>query len=342
MKNEIIKMVISAILGAGFTTGLANGECPIETWDLTAGQTIDVGSVSVINDAERIYIQYDLDYDQDSDGQIDAEFGTLHVWVGSDLALLPSNPQGIPVPGQFCNADGGACIDASGETSYTVEISFEDLNIVDVDRACDLPLYIVTHAEVVILDPGSGEVVSNETAFGGGQPGPGNRWWFYDVYNVCCQFGTPSLDFCETAFAKGNWVWTTGRKSNPENLPSLRLTKNRWGWAIKLEDTGNSNYEIWSGAGLNNTSKGTLVGTLAVAWDGTNVSVTYNLDSGYCLEEVHIYSDDQVPITTAPGQFGFVSAVDSSEFTKSLELVDEDGDGCVWLIAHAVVCACSP
>src|SRR5688572_22930456 len=115
------------------------GTCGQTTWTLTAGQTIPVGSVTVQNDATNLYVTYDLTYP-------DATFGALHLWVGNRLLNLPANPQGTPVPGQFCQADGGACADATGLTSYTFTIPFTELNIVDISQVCGLPLYVVTHA----------------------------------------------------------------------------------------------------------------------------------------------------------------------------------------------------
>lgn len=307
--------------------------CGTTSWNLTAGQTLDVGTVTVSNDAENIYVTFTLD-DPDYPN---ACFGTLHLWVGNNLDNVPSNPQGTPVPGHFCSADGGACMDVTGMTTYTFSIPFSDLNIVDVNQACGLTLYVVSHAEVD-LDCTDGDT-GHETAFGGPNPGAGNRWWFYGTYTVCCDFGNPPVPFCQTAFAKGGYVWTTDKKSNPEKLPSLNLTKNRWGWAIKLTAAGASSYDIYAGAGLNNTSKGTLVGTLSVNWDGSSATVIYDLTGGHCLEEVHIYAGDSAPTTIAPGQYGYIASFDpnASSHTATLPLSDASNDG-VWLIAHGVVC----
>jgi hypothetical protein len=314
--------------------------CTPTTWDLTAGQTIDVGTVTVTNDTNNLYVTYTLD-DPDYPN---ACFGNLHVWVGNNLDNLPSTPGnaqcpgGAPIPGQFCQVDGGACADATGAQTYTFMIPFSELNIVDVKDACNLALYVVTHAEVDLncTDGNNG----HETAFGGPTPGNCNRWYFYGVYNICCEDGPPPVDFCETAFAKGRWVWTTDKKSNPENLPSLRLTRNRWGWAINLTAPGTTTYDIWAGAGLNNTANGKKVGTLTVDWNGTNATVTYRMFAGCGLEEVHLYAGDARPTTTAPGQYGNLAGFNpnATEHTFNVPLADTNGTDGVWLIAHAVVC----
>ncbi len=329
-----MKKLLTAIAVLMFCFALsisAWAECGTTTWNLTAGQTIDVGSVTVSNDIDNIYITYTLDYPG-------ASFGELHAWVGNSLLNLPANQQGIPVPGQFCQSLGGACYDATGLTTYTFTIPFTALNIVDANAACGSSLYVVTHAEVEIENNGE---IETETAFGGDTPGDGPRWWFYGIYKICCDTGEPPVCLKKTAFAKGGWVWTTDRKSNPESLPSLNLIKNRWGWAINLIAPGTTYYDIWAGAGLNNTSKGVKVGTLTIDWNGAAAIVTYDMLPGYYLEEVHIYADDASPYTTAPGQFGYpvegydVGGVET--FSYVVPLADANATGSVWLIAHAVI-----
>jgi hypothetical protein len=314
-------------------------------WDLRAGQTIDVGSVIVTNDADNIYVTFKLDYqNQDCvDDVVDAEFGTVHVWVGNDLSLIHNGGNSRPAPGQMAQQDGGAQFDATGLTEYTFTLPWDQVNLVGVEDMCnkDLNLYVVTHAEVKLNDCDGNQVGETETGYGGPEDGPGNSWWYYGIYTVCCDGDKPpQAPFCETAFAKGEYVFTTGKKSNPEKLGSLGLTKNRWGWAIELTEAGDTEYEIWAGAGLNDTGKGVHVGTLNVSWDGSQATVTYIMFDGYCLEEVHLFADDGKPNTIAPGQFGNTVEFDPNdnfyEFVN-IPLVDTD-DGSVWLIAHAVVC----
>lgn len=170
-------------------------------------------------------------------------------------------PPGVPVSGQFCQASGGTCYDASGLTACTFVVPLASLSHVDAVKSCDVPLYIVTHAEVTMDRDGDG-ILDHETAFGGDKPGTGPHWWFHGIYTVCCQLGPPPREMgCETAFAKGSRVFTTDKKSNPVKLPSLMPTKNRWGWAINLATRGTTTYDIWAGAGLNSTANGAKVGT---------------------------------------------------------------------------------
>jgi len=289
------------------------------TVDLWAGQFEDVGSVTIYNDGSNLYVTV---Y---SEAGYQAGEEQLKMWVGGDLANMPRNGPGNPQFGQFpykITTDGG--------TTYTFTIPLDDLSLVN---ACGDLIYVVVHADVTT--PGGG----SETAFGGDTGGDtGERWWYYTTYTIQCCDTPPPFDQSETAFAKGGYVWTTAKKSNPENLPSLNLIKNRWGWAINLNGDGTTTYEIWAGAGLNLTSNGTLVGSLSVEVIGSSVTVSYTMTPGYAMQEAHIYVGDLSPTTTAPGQYGHTVYFDplASSYSYTFDATDTNGDG-IWVIAHAVV-----
>lgn len=314
---------------------------------LTAGQTTVVGTVTVNNDANYLYVTYSLDTAAYPGATFQEE---LQMWAGLDLTTVPSTPGGIPIPGQFCKAAGGACSgegglpSAIGQSTYTFTIPFSELSTSGTTDLCDEKLYVFTHASVLYDSDGDGNVDDEDTAWGGcigvNIPEPG-RWYYYMEYLICCKEGPPVVSAsCETAFAKGNYVWTTDPKSNPDGLQSLSLTKNRWGWVINLMGEGTTNYDIFAGAGLNDTSKGTKVGSLTVAWYGSTVTVHYILDPGYMLDEVHIYAGDSKPTTIAPGQYGYVQVLGPNEFEHMVDfaVTNTDSDG-VWIIAHAVSCS---
>jgi hypothetical protein len=322
---------VGALLVSAAPNAASATVCGTTTWTLWAGQTKDVGTLTVSNDADNIYVTYTLT-------EPGATLGAVHLWLGNDLTNLPKAGNGAPIPGQFPYK-----IDPlpSGTTTYAFTIPFTDLNIQDVTTACGLEIYVVAHAEVNYSSGGG------DTAFGGDNPvnvvEPG-RWWYYGKYKICCpQPDPPDIGQCKTAFAKGGWVFVTDAKANPEGLPSLKLIKQRWGWAIKLGASGNYGYDIWAGAGLNKTANGVKVGRLLVDWDGSVATVTYNMFPvpGYVIKEVHVYAADSKPTTTAPGQYGYTHYFDPPVSTHSADLSLVDGDGLygVWLIAHAVVCA---
>ena len=167
--------------------------------------------------------------------------------------------------------------------------------------------------------------------------------WDFSTYTTgCCDTPPPSDNcFTQTAFAKGGWIFTTDKKSNPEGLPTLGLTKNRWGWAINIKATGNTTYPIYAGAGLNTISKGKQVGTLSVSWDGTNVTVTYTMNGSFTLMGTHVYAGDNKPTTIAPGQYGNTMSFDpaATNYTGTYSVSDSNGDG-IWIIAHAGAYGC--
>ena len=343
---------------------LAQTVCAAQSCTITAGQTIDVGTMTVSNDNINLYISFTLDGDVVFDP---SKTEQVKIWVGTDFTNMPQTPGGNPIPGQFPYKSGSGGLPAASGSSYSITIPLVDAGII-LPAGCNSTLHIVAHLDV------SGDSIGRQTAFGGCSVGAtGRRWWFFMDYVICCPSGDPPpvLGDCETAFAKGQWVWTTDPKANPEILSSLRLIKNRWGWAINLTAAGITHYPIYAGAGLNKISNGTLVGTLTINWfdsddpeDGVpdTVVITYELLNGYRLAETHVYASPSPPTTTAPGQYGNLNYYSACENVSSdqyiLPLVDNPGsfDTCkqgagplpckgVWIIAHAVVCdaaVCNP
>ncbi len=309
--------------------GSINGDfinvCNSQTFTLLAGQTINAGTVKVSNDNSNLYVTYSA--------TSPACFGTLHLWVGSAdptsiNSTLPRTPNGVPIPGQFPYT-----YDTQSGSIYTFTIPLID--IFELNGICNSTVYVVAHAEMD-MDCNS-STNDGQTAFGGNNSGTGPRWWYYANYPViCCENPLPPARKIGTAYAYGDYIWTTDPKSNPEGLPSLKLTKNRWGWAINIKNTGTSYHNLYVGAGLNNISKALLVGVVKIDYDGSQVTVTYNYNSGYSMEEVHIYAGDLSPTVIAPGQYGhnmyfspFVST-----YTTTFSVNDTNGDG-IWIIAHA-------
>ena len=96
------------IVNSGAAFGLV--ACEPTVWPLTAGQTIDVGTVTVTNDESGLSITYDLSYP----GATFPE--EIQMWAGTDQMLVPSFPN-RPLPGQFCQVDGGACSGAGDRPS---------------------------------------------------------------------------------------------------------------------------------------------------------------------------------------------------------------------------------
>ncbi|MFU8861326.1 MAG: hypothetical protein ACNA8K_12990 [Cyclonatronaceae bacterium] len=103
---------------------------------------------------------------------------------------------------------------------------------------------------------------------------------------------------------------------------------NNWGWTNKI-GTGSFEWDLWAGAGQCDTSKGTLVGTVVVDYNG-GFNVQFNIDPDLILKETHVYAGtDMFPQgqgrrggnTTAPGQY----------------YIQDPLTGDIWVIAHGVV-----
>jgi hypothetical protein len=123
----------------------------------------------------------------------------------------------------------------------------------------------------------------------------------------------------ETAFAKG---------SDAECFIDHGF--DRWGWTNPILP-GTYTWDLWAGAGQCDTSKGILVGSVTVVYDAAsgNVTVTYDVNTLYLLDETHVYADygmfpvgKRGALTVAPGKYYNASPFDGSE---------------VYVIAHAVV-----
>jgi hypothetical protein len=98
--------------------------------------------------------------------------------------------------------------------------------------------------------------------------------------------------------------------------PNWDYVNNRfWGWTNGPLPEGSYEWDIYAGAGQNDLSKGTVVGTLYVDYEDGCVTVTYELDEGYYLGETHLWvGNDVLPevkrgktsvYTNAPGQFPY-------------------------------------
>jgi YD repeat-containing protein len=306
--------------------------CNTATYNLNAGNTFkDAGDVLVSNDNDNLYVTVYATYGFQNVSE------NLKVWVGTNLDLLPANNNGVPIQGQFPYKTTVA----NGVKEYTFTIPFADIDGYGSDVTCNTKFYTYVHGDVFSdMNGGTDTAWGGDTCKTSQDKTFGKRWVCSIVYQGRCCGTPPPPDegYTQTAFAKGNFVFTTDTKSNPEKLASLNLTKNRWGWAINIKDVGSYEYEIWAGAGLNYTSNGTLVGTLRVTWDGSNATVAYEIDPDFSLCGIHVYAGDFRPTTIAPGQYGYTMSFDPkvNNYSNTFAVADSGTDG-IWIIAHAGV-----
>lgn len=331
MTGVLSVFMIAAFPAAAIAEG-TSGRCGYTTWTLWAGQTKNVGTVTVSNDSVNLYITYALSDEQVAAG---TTFGELHAWAGSSLEGLPGGGTSRPSPGLMAQRPGGARFDATGKTSYTFIMPLVG-KIVD-QETCGATLFVVTHAEINYA--GGGEK-DGDTAYGGDKPGAGNAWWYYGEYTVCCDEEPPVKYSCDTMFGKGTHVFASRAPANPEGLPSLNLNPNRWGWAVHMVSPGTYVGELHAGAGRNRTNNRTNVGDFTIDWDGSVAKVTYDLKRNTFMTEVHIYAGTGAPTTIAPGRYGFGESFEvppsttTRTFTKTLSVEGDEA----WFILHGVAC----
>ena len=288
-------------LGAGICDSLAARVAD------ASGNTI--GFIDVFNDALNLYVTV-LAADN-----ANCPLRDMSLWVGTNVANAPANIVDFP----WKKSVTGSVV----QHQFVIPLSVLGVNVADPSCASAPPTVRIVGQVTTACATGMIAGFSSPEV----------------IYKMCCFAAPVVLAGCETAFAKGGHVFTTHPKSNPELLPSLGLSKNRWGWAINLTATGTTTYPIYAAAGLNNIGVGTRVGTLTVNYTGSQVTATYAMAPGAKMTEAHLYAGDMKPTTIAPGQFGntahFETAAMSHSFTVPVS--DSNGDG-VWLIAHAVVC----
>jgi len=148
MKKLYYLIILTVILGLVLTgcTFLSNiGQTPtsgqsgvayltkgIETnpdvFTLYAGQHIDVGTVSVWDDCENLYVKYETTGDW--------VMTETHLHVANKWQLIPHTKKGNPIPGQF---------DYNGEHAYETVVLYE----IPLDLEPEIKLCIAAHAKVV-------------------------------------------------------------------------------------------------------------------------------------------------------------------------------------------------
>jgi hypothetical protein len=132
--------------------------------------------------------------------------------------------------------------------------------------------------------------------------------------------------------------------------PNWNFVNNRfWGWTNGPLSAGSYEFDIYAGAGRNILSEGQVVGTLLINYNGSEVIVTYKMNPGIYLGEVHLWvGSEPLPkvtqgrktiYTNAPGQFPYSDFFDFEEG----EMVNEwtsmtiPVTGEIYVSAHAVV-----
>jgi hypothetical protein len=310
----------------------------IQTQTLYAGQTIEIGTVSVQ------VIDSDLVVTYNTTGGW--ELTETHLWVGNNINDMPQTRKGSPKIGNFPYHSG----DITGATNFVVTIPLATIGF-----SCpgdDGTFYVAAHAAVQLVD-NNGDVVQTETAWGDGDRFVEKGMWgtFFAIV-LSCDCGVtppPPVKECETAFAYSGGTnpvdgdFTNSFLDIDEDNDTVG-DFNRWGWSNGAIGIGSYNWDIYAGAGQSDISKGTLVGTLTVNYnaDGT-VDVSYDTNSPYYMDETHLYVGDEIlprngngDFTVAPGQYPTIHD-ELNEVTQDIYMFS-GVSGDIYVVAHAVVC----
>ena len=250
-----------------------------------------------------------------------------HVHVGNSIEDIPQTRQGNPKVGNFAyKSTHDPVVD-----NYTLTLPLADLGLSEDDS-----IVVAAHAVVVKLDD-DGNVIESETGWADGKDFPGKSWATLVEYSIqsCDPVVLPEVEsHSETAFAFGGDLATCFLDIDEDADGNGDF--NRWGWSNGPISEGSYSWDIYAGAGQCDLSKGTVVGTLDVNYAGSTLTVTYNIDAPYAMEESHVYVGSEIltrdvngEFTVAPGQYPQISE-DANTYTFEVS-------GDVYVVAHAVV-----
>lgn len=293
-----------------FSQGQTTQEYPI--W---AGQSILVGTLKITNDSGNLYVTYEL-----FDGWMLEE---THVHVASALSGIPCNRNGIPVPGQFAFSD----VHVPVVTEYTYTIAMAPYGF-----QCGDQIVVAAHAVVKKWDEGS-QTFQTETGWGGDNPGPGPRWWFYAVYSIQC-WEEPEYS-SETAWARMNDdPFDFTYPFNPD--PSDPTKWQGGSWATFMEVEPNETPQVF----YFYAGQFYRVGEVEISRDAGNLLVEVLLDAGFYLSEAHlkVSTESLTGTSSAPGQFPYkVEDLWTGAYTFAVPWNDDWNQVPLFIALHGVV-----
>ena len=235
------------------------GESKVVT--LTAGQHIDVGTITVSNDETNLYVIYE----------------TTGNWVITETHLYVGPEAGIPL-----NNSGNPRI---GHFPYH-GVDDEPFTIPLADLGDDF--VIVAHA--VVDKVINGQTVQSETAFGCGEfTFPGNRWGcYFDYEKQECE-----EEECIIVFGRKEG-------GNQTECLNSSLGWSSWFFYYYIDEQTNgwrgySQINLYANV-LDNCdlTNAIEVGRIEVRTVSGGLSFTYVLNEGYSLDEISLYVGDHV------------------------------------------------
>lgn len=144
--------------------------CGMTEVTIFAGQTIDVGTLTILNDEDKLVLVIDI-----SDDWMLVEY---HLHFGKTVEDIPHNRNGTPIPGQFMIS--GTTLPEDGTLSYTLA-ELEELTELEFDLGDDI---IIAFHAVVQMKGTTEEEPITETAWSDGEDFPTKRWSTYTPYTI--------------------------------------------------------------------------------------------------------------------------------------------------------------
>ena len=316
---------------------VANYPSGSECQTLVAGQWMDSGKVCVNVEGTDLLVTYNMNTDESW------QLTEAHLWagVGDDpvTAGMPANKKGNPKIGRFPFVSG----DITGETSYQFRVPLTTFGAAVPEDLCDSSALLAGHA-AVRQDNGADGYNTETGWIDGEQILAGGSWAMYASIDFTCpvdEVAPPPEPTCsnETAFALGEMTFV--QDSDALTVMEKKNPTKRWGWQITVPPgDGTLEKDIYAGAGQNDISKGTLVGTLTVTRAGDDVTVAYNMFDNATMSETHLYvGTDYVP-TVAPGQYGNLHELTDASEDEFTVTVSGAADQPLYVVAHAAAYVC--
>ncbi|PNQ72964.1 hypothetical protein C1T31_08140, partial [Hanstruepera neustonica] len=138
---------------------------------------------------------------------------------------------------------------------------------------------------------------------------------------------------CETAFGR-----------SVDNSICFIPDFSRWGWTNYFETEGVYTLEMYAGAAHCDITRGAYAGDVIVTYENGQVTLEFNLDEGYIMNEAHVYvgcnmypTGNNGSPTVAPGQYNF-NPTNMGNMVSNYTVGPIDASGPIYVIAHAVVC----
>ena len=313
----------------GYTAGDWTGQCAANGLvTLLPGDNKDC---YIINDDQQAYITVNKIVNNDHGGTAQPDDFKLTL-EGSPVVsgiAVPVNPGTYTaaetlLPGYAFDGFSEDC-DSNGDTTVALGES----------KSCtltnhDLQAYITVIKEVINDNGGTAQpddfnltLAGNPVVSGVANPvDPGtyfsdetllSGYTFEGYTSDCATDGntTVALGESKTCTLTNNdeMTYETAYAMGPDNTCFDELGANNWGWVngngLTSVMPGTYYWPVWAGAAQCDTSNGTLVGEVIVDYDGEDVSITWNLDTGVVLDQEHVYAgyDLVPPGGFAPGQY---------------------------------------